>query len=92
MVAHANKAIGSRRNTGHLYFFKGLCLWPLMESDSDSVTYPGRLTLCEMLEPSQVRLPTQVVSLIQRAKAVMGPPRSRHNGRSAPPTCSAIGM
>ncbi len=70
VIVHANEALAAWRSTWHVYFFKGLCLWPLMAVKLASGDIAGAVDAGrEMLEPSQVRLPDEVESLIERAKA-----------------------
>jgi tetratricopeptide (TPR) repeat protein len=70
LVAHANKALALWRSSWRIYFFKGLCLWPLMSVQLASGDIASAVAAgCEMLEPSQVRLPDELEALIEGAKA-----------------------
>ena len=52
------------------YHFKGLCLWPLMSVRLATGQLPEAVEAgCQMLEPAQVRLPDELDSLLEAAKA-----------------------
>jgi hypothetical protein len=70
VAVHANNALAVWRSTWHAYFFKGLCLWPLMAVQLASDDIAAAVAAgCEMLGPAQVRLPDELEALIERAKA-----------------------
>lgn len=70
VVRHATQALALWRSTWRVYFYKGLCLWPLMSVQLASGDIAAAVKAgCEMLEPSQVRLPDELERLILRAKA-----------------------
>ena len=63
-----------------VYFFKGLCLWPLMAVRLASGAVEMAVDAAsQMLEPSQVLLPDRIESLVESAKAA----EARHERDSA---------
>ena len=52
------------------YHFKGLCLWPLMSVRLATGQLAEAVEAgCQMLEPAQVRLPDELESFLEAAKA-----------------------
>ena len=87
VVDHANNALELWRSTWHVYFFKGLCLWPLMSVQLESGDIAAAVeAACEMLEPSQVRLPDDLEAPYFGSQGSMGPGRSCDHCRSNSPT------
>ena len=80
VVRHATKALAMWRDIAPVYFFKGLCLWPLMAVRLASGAVEMAVDAAsQMLEPSQVLLPDRIESLVESAKAA----EARHERDSA---------
>ena len=70
VVLLATEAFNLWETAAVTYHFKGLCLWPLMSVRLATGQLAEAVEAgCQMLEPAQVRLPDELDSLLEAAKA-----------------------